>query len=430
MSIPLSEVKRLYAVSGNRCAHPGCDQLLCEPGDAGEPSLSTGEIAHIIAESIQGPRGRAPLSERDRNRAENLVLLCERHHKIVDARPHIYTVDVLREMKRRHEAAYLAGPKFSDTLFDARAPEHDDTLLSSLLVVTELPARVYSATSHVSRAADVVQAIRWTAARGSHVAFLTRENRIWTFHNLRRRDGPFTAVIDSGTVEVAGATELWADPDGHRWYVELLNRALSSHLRRSGLGFDSRHRRYFFLPSEDGTDRTIRYTAKAGRQSTRAVVKEVRRRSGESRGFVRHDAVAFRFDQVADRSWALTIRPEFHLTRDGRDPLDGPLIGRRVTRLKSRIYNAQYLDRIQFWRSFLTADKPRLILPVGGQRVIIDGGFVTCDVRWPGVPDDTVPVHSEPIGDDLLSLLDMEADDGWGDEDDLEAWEDAEDDVT
>src|SRR5437764_6511563 len=86
-AIPEREVKRLYAVSGNRCAFTGCDQLLCEPGVAGEPGVVTGEMAHIVAASRQGPRGRAVMDEDERNSAENLILLCERHHKIVDRRP-------------------------------------------------------------------------------------------------------------------------------------------------------------------------------------------------------------------------------------------------------------------------------------------------------------------------------------------------------
>ena len=53
-AIPEREVKRLYAVSGNRCAFTGCDQLLCEPGVAGESGIVTGEMAHIVAASLKG----------------------------------------------------------------------------------------------------------------------------------------------------------------------------------------------------------------------------------------------------------------------------------------------------------------------------------------------------------------------------------------
>jgi hypothetical protein len=47
----------------------------------------TGEICHIRARNEGGPRFDVTQSEGERHGFENLVLLCRRHHKMVDANP-------------------------------------------------------------------------------------------------------------------------------------------------------------------------------------------------------------------------------------------------------------------------------------------------------------------------------------------------------
>jgi 5-methylcytosine-specific restriction endonuclease McrA len=84
-------IKRLFAVSGNRCAFPECNTPLSENTDT-----VTGQICHICADSKGGPRGTiTDQSDEDRRAYANLILLCPRHHAIVDAETDRYTVEVL-----------------------------------------------------------------------------------------------------------------------------------------------------------------------------------------------------------------------------------------------------------------------------------------------------------------------------------------------
>lgn len=76
--VPEKETKILFARSGNLCAFPGCEQSLVEPGAEGEEAV-VGEMAHIVAEKRRGPRGVDEISEEERNRHGNLVLLCATH---------------------------------------------------------------------------------------------------------------------------------------------------------------------------------------------------------------------------------------------------------------------------------------------------------------------------------------------------------------
>jgi TPR repeat protein len=61
------------------------------------------EIAHIVADKPDGPRGASPLSPAERNRYENLILLCNVHHELIDSQPDTYTVERLQEIKAEHE---------------------------------------------------------------------------------------------------------------------------------------------------------------------------------------------------------------------------------------------------------------------------------------------------------------------------------------
>ena len=64
----------------------------------------TGEVCHICAELAGGPRYDASLAEKERNNHRNLILLCSKHHKIIDRYPETYTVETLRRIKARHES--------------------------------------------------------------------------------------------------------------------------------------------------------------------------------------------------------------------------------------------------------------------------------------------------------------------------------------
>ena len=96
-------MRLLYAHSGNRCAYPDCTNPIFE--DDGQ---LTGECCHIKAFSPGGPRYDASQTDEERNGVDNLMLMCSRHHAIVDKNVDRYTVEVLQEYKQMHEEKYSA----------------------------------------------------------------------------------------------------------------------------------------------------------------------------------------------------------------------------------------------------------------------------------------------------------------------------------
>lgn len=94
--------KMIWGKAAARCSI--CRQVVIE--DKNENSsfdIPIGEIAHIVAEKIDGPRGKSSLTTAERNETENLLLLCQKHHTIIDNDTNSYTVEKLKETKNRHE---------------------------------------------------------------------------------------------------------------------------------------------------------------------------------------------------------------------------------------------------------------------------------------------------------------------------------------
>lgn len=102
MSISTKTHKMLWGRSGNRCAMPNCRRLLYEDETLTDDASLVGEEAHIVARSVDGPRGVSPLTTDERDKYDNLVLMCSIHHKQIDDQPNEFTVEKLHVIKQVH----------------------------------------------------------------------------------------------------------------------------------------------------------------------------------------------------------------------------------------------------------------------------------------------------------------------------------------
>ena len=93
-------VRRLDTLSRNQCAKPGCTKSLV--AEDGQTLIS--KICHIKAASKNGPRYDPNMSDDDRRHYDNLILLCDEHHGIIDNKDNEdkYPVELLQEWKRNH----------------------------------------------------------------------------------------------------------------------------------------------------------------------------------------------------------------------------------------------------------------------------------------------------------------------------------------
>ena len=88
-----------------------CQTVLSEEHELGG-AVIIGEEAHIIAQKQDGPRGDSPLTEAERDRYSNLILLCPTDHARIDKLPGDYPPDMLYSIKAKHEAAVTASATF------------------------------------------------------------------------------------------------------------------------------------------------------------------------------------------------------------------------------------------------------------------------------------------------------------------------------
>lgn len=95
----MKDIKILWGRAANRCAFSECRIELTPDGEVN----TLGEIAHIVAESIEGPRGNYNLPIEQRNEYSNLILLCPTHHRMIDNNPEEWTVEKLKQLKQDHE---------------------------------------------------------------------------------------------------------------------------------------------------------------------------------------------------------------------------------------------------------------------------------------------------------------------------------------
>lgn len=101
-TIPHKIVLKLWVRSGGRCQFQGCNKPLWRDEHT-QRQMNQAYIAHIIADSPDGPRGDSILSPKLAKDFNNLMLLCPTHHKLVDDNPDIYPVELLQKYKQEHE---------------------------------------------------------------------------------------------------------------------------------------------------------------------------------------------------------------------------------------------------------------------------------------------------------------------------------------
>jgi hypothetical protein len=435
MPVPLKELKILLLRSGNRCAFPGCGEVLVLPEGNPEEPVVIGEVAHIVAESIDGPRGDYPLPVERRGEQANLLLLCAKHHKIIDEKPPYYTVERLRQLKEDHENRIAGALSELRPIDPTKTPPKTaivtETLHSTLLPVLAMPSLVYGAKGNFKDGEERTIAKSLAASLRSEelCPFVIRNNTLFAFNNLRYRGGPFSKVVDSTKVEQWRSRDWWLDNDRSKWYADLLNRSLNKLTGRLSLMLDKDHRRYFFQSKNPGEESAIRYRPLNQKSliSRKVVWQPINKRTGLPRPRWHHLAVGISFHRVDSLSWCFSIRPELRITKDGLTPLESSKIGGAVTRAKSRMFNYDLLEFINFWRDFLSGGRPRITMGFGlKQHIVISTTMMSAEVAWPGIPEEHAKdFRNIEYEEDLFSSAELESLER-GDGDEADEWEEDE----
>lgn len=193
-----------------------------------------------------------------------------------------------------------------------------ERLVSNLVPVTLLPARLYLAETPFHSGKEFAQAL---SGKNLSFEFVYRSKRVLTARDLT--DPQYSFLCDRGTVEDF-PVEQWSmseDPDAQRDFVWLLNQWLRQFLRSlpERIRYDKESNAYFFPSNEDGSAALLGYRGQK-KATAREVVKVLRnKKQGHVMGF-RHSAMWAQFSRYGD-AWFLEITPTYRFTGpDGIKP--------------------------------------------------------------------------------------------------------------
>ena len=132
--IPNSEKEALLMKSGRRCAI--CNTDLFDKTSKNE-ELNISEKAHIKAFGEKGPRADSNMDISEKNKEENLILLCISCHRKIDKDPNTYTAEKLFEIKKAHENKVIE--KLNDSVTNIDFAELEDIV--KYLVLDQITIR-------------------------------------------------------------------------------------------------------------------------------------------------------------------------------------------------------------------------------------------------------------------------------------------------
>lgn len=243
----------------------------------------------------------------------------------------------------RNAGMYLAPPRIRERL------------LSNLLPVAVLPARLYVADTQHRDGQQL-----WRAARsaGADIGgeWILRNKWILSFRNLRRPE--WAGLCDQGTVEDFAVAEWSATDDAaaRRDFVDLLRRTLRE-MVRADLGYHEQRELFYFRATADLTSRKVAYRGLT-RPTERTVFEAYPGEQGTIK-YYRHSAFHDRFRRF-DGRWYLEITPTYHFTSDGYRMRQGHF--RFLKGIKAIEGHEAVRGQVIMWAAFLTP-RPDMFTP-------------------------------------------------------------------
>lgn len=234
-----------------------------------------------------------------------------------------------------------------------------DVLLSNLLQVTALPARIWGAATECREKKEV-----WTKAASTE-PFVLREKRIYTFADLNHEGTALRAAIDPKTISAESRHDWFIHPDRRLWLMALLNASLNQHMRSLRIKSDGKGR-YIFMSEQGGADRRWNLP---GRKTGLAVAAKKTAKDGVSTFWVHHGA-SLAFKRVGN-SLYVSVEPHYLFTLDGNVSVDGRSAGKLATLWGGKQQNPDILRNVLFWGCVMAKNHRDIRISTGGEHIVI-----------------------------------------------------------
>jgi len=131
LPIKTKTLKHLFALTGNRCAYPNCEhELFVE-------DVFVAQVCHIYPANKKWPRFDPKRTDEENRDFSNLLVLCYKHHKIVDNVDSPYSVSALQEIKKAHETRFKDSPVLLNHKKVENIQKQVETFWADILEVVE-----------------------------------------------------------------------------------------------------------------------------------------------------------------------------------------------------------------------------------------------------------------------------------------------------
>lgn len=165
-------VRMLCAKSAGICEFDGCtENIFLDTLTLSE--MNNSNVAHIVASSPNGPRGDKERSYELSDKIENLMLLCKKHHTLIDSQVEKYPEESLLGMKKKHEDSIremcdlISVPKSERVFFfspikNASLTHIDNQLTAQALLPQKRPASTCGINISIESAFDYNTSEYWS----------------------------------------------------------------------------------------------------------------------------------------------------------------------------------------------------------------------------------------------------------------------------
>lgn len=286
--------------------------------------------------------------------------------------------------------------------FDLTIPDiQNEKIASNLFQVMQLPMYINRACARVKRRNEV-----WDML-GEGVAlpiFAIREEsqEIFSFAELANPQQKITKLVSSPSVDKLSTQKVLSSKE-YSIIIELLNRAMTEHMRSIGMVYDWKNKKTFFPLEKDGDN--VRYSkwTVGKREYPRLVVQKTK--SGKH--YV-HRSCKATFTKLGNYLF-LKILPGWHFTYDGLSKgVDGKIMSSLSTRWMNIQRNHSVLDDVRFWVYKLSKGTEKIELNVGADSdVIIASTPMSADIDQ-GIEEDyreRLWLEEEPATEESIEFL-------------------------
>lgn len=241
-------------------------------------------------------------------------------------------------------------------IVDSTEPDfQDETIISNLFSVVVMPSNVFSAPSALRRRGEIFDVIRDDPSTPPF-AFDESDATVYSFADLRA-DGPLKKVIFGQKISIFKPETLLID-GRYRVVIDVLNRAMTRHMKNLGMIYDWTNKKTFFPLETDSATQRMGSWRTGNRRPERMLVRRFE-------GYYAHRQCKATFTSYGAEVF-LKVVPGWHFTLDGmKVPVPPAMMSSLSARWMNVEKNSGILNDIRFWSSVLSKDSERIALAVG-----------------------------------------------------------------